>query len=198
MFEFAPDLDHVPLDTASVLELHLSINQPAIAAEGLDAQEARATFVSGRGARGVEAYVYLRMYTSNRGLVYRWSEPIDKSDYPDVQVGAVQFTESMGFMMEDMQFRRLAGDERERIAAEIEIFKPLAAAAPQVEAPAAPQELVELDAGVHLPEETVLDLSVDAPSTQAGYAPDTTPPPGAGNPLEDKNFKVFLRLLTSV
>lgn len=201
MFAFAADIQSVPLELASVLELHQSINRPAIAAEGLDAQESQATFVSGHGASGIEAYVYLRMFTANRGLIYKWTEPIDKSDYPDVQAGAIQFTESMGFMMEDMQFRRLPPDERERLADDLGVFKPLTAAAPQpppVEAASA-QELVDLDSGPHLaPDETVLELSLDAPSTQVGYAPDTTPPPGAENPLEDKNFKVFLRLLTSV
>lgn len=201
MFAYASDVECVPLELASVLELHQSINRPAIAAEGLDAQEAQATFVSGHGASGIEAYVYLRMFASNRGLTYRWTDPIDKSDYPDVQAGAIQFTESMGFMMEDMQFRRLPPDERERLADELGVFRPLAATPPPpppAEAANA-QALVDLDAGPHLvPEETVLDLSLDAPSTQVGYAPDKTPPPGAENPLEDKNFKVFLRLLTSV
>lgn len=201
MFVFAAELDYVPLDLASVLELHVSINQPAIAAEGLDAQEARATFVSGHGRSGIEAYVYLRMFSSNRGLVYRWYNRIEKADYPDVQQGAIEFTESMGFMMEDMQFRRLPPEEQQRLADETGIFKPLAAAPaepPPAEAADA-RELAGMDMGPALiPDETVLDLSLDAPSTQVGYAPDQTPQPGGENPLEDKNFKVFLRLLTSV
>lgn len=202
MFVFASELDCVPLDLASVLELHISINRPAIAAEGLDAQESQAAFVSGHGMSGIEAYVYLRMFASNRGLVYRWYNRIEKSDYPDVQQGAIEFTESMGFMMEDMQFRRLGAAERERLADELGLFKPVAAAPaePPPHEAADARELAELGEAPRslVPDETVLDLSLDAPATQVGYAPDTTPAPGGENPLEDKNFKVFLRLLTSV
>ncbi len=208
MFELSRGMAAVPLDPAGLLELYSSVNQPQIAADTLDAQEARAYFVTGRGRMGIEAYIYLHMLSSNAALVYRWMEPIDKSDYPLVQEQGVQFTESMGFMMEDLQIRRVDDTVRRNTLAGVPIFSPLAPRArPQPQAqPAstdagAGAEVVLLDnqPGDLEIEDSILELRPDAPPTQVGYiqAPAPPPQPQSADPLEDKNFKVFLRLLTS-
>lgn len=200
MFVFSPALAAVPLDLDSILELHISVNQPAIAAEGLDAQEACAYFISGRGPEGVAAYIYMHMLTSKKALIYEWDAPIDKSEYPEIHAAAVQFIESMGFMMDDLAFRRMPPEERERVAGSMPIFKPLVeTAAPQAEP--SQGDVVELAAGSQGPE-SIFELPVsEPPSTQAGYEANAAPEPApesAESPLEDKTFKVFLRLLTSV
>jgi hypothetical protein len=199
MFSFAPELDHVPLALDEVLELHVSVNRPQIAAEGLDAQEAHAFFVSGHGGGRIEAFIYLKMLTSSKALLYRWRGDLEKSDYPEVREAAIQFTESMGFMMEDMQFRRVADGEKRRLSQEYGVFAPLASAEKQSAVEAEEVVVLEPAPSMMLPEESILDLSLDAPSTQVGFeAPPRQPETSdVENPLDDKNFKVFLRLLTS-
>jgi hypothetical protein len=204
MFMFSPALGAVPLDAGALLELHMSVNQPAIAAEGLDAQEARAYFVSGHGPEGISAYVYLHMLSSQRALVYEWDAPIDKSEYPEIQAAVQQFTESMGFMMDDLQIRRRAPADRDRVIAELPIFAPLVPAAPEAPgaAPAEADDVVDLDAQgpvMLTGDESIYELVEPPASTQVAYeAAPAAPGAGDESPLEDKNFKVFLRLLTSV
>ena len=207
MFEFRSDLPVVPWDAEAVLEFYISANQPQISAEGEDAQEAQACFYSDRNGAEIKAYIALYMCASKRLLVYGWSEPITRSDYTDVQAAAIQFTESMGFMMDDLQMRKRDASERLELLRDFPGFTAAAASLSSDEA-AVEEDLetveeegvvVELDESQSLPpDETILDLQADLPSTQVdGRRPSIPKSAPAGDPLEDKNFKVFLRLLTS-
>jgi hypothetical protein len=206
VFELRDEMHAVPWDGEAVLEFYTSVNQPQISAQGHDAQEASACFYSSRSPEGIEAYIGLYMCTSNVLLVYQWAAPIGREDYTDVQTAAIEFTESMGFMMEDLQMRKRDLPERLEMLQNWVGFAQTAAAAEEesvvLEEDTGGDELiVELDAEQTLPpDETILDLQAEMPSTQVGGsrpASQAAAPADTGDPLEDKNFKVFLRLLTS-
>ncbi len=207
MYSLKEGQTHIELSPGEVLEVYASVNRIPIAAEGHDQQEARAFFCSGNGSRGINAFVYLMMLSDNEALIYPWDEPIAKSDYLDVRAAGLQFCESMGFMMEDWQLRQQTTGERKRIWDETSIFRPLPVG-PVVEQPQVlesesederTEEYTIDEAPRQLPpDETILDLALDASATQVVYTEKAPPPPqDEGDPLEDKNFKVFLRLLTS-
>ncbi len=203
MFELRTDLHEVPLKGESVLEVYASVNQPQIAAEDVDAQEASAYVVTGQTASGFGAFIFLWMRVSNRALIYGWDEPILRDDYQDVRDAGMQFTESMGFMMEDLMIRRHGATERKRILEALPVFAPLSGGGAVVEEPApeaAVEEVLILDEGGLPPDESILILPADMP-TQVGYRPATSDNQsvagGSSDPLDDKNLKVFLRLLAS-
>lgn len=202
MFELIADQQAVPLERDAVLEVFSAVNQPQIAAEGVDAQEAQAYICSGHHQGAFQVYIYLHMRASNIALVYAWDEPVTKAIYTDVRNDALQFTESMGFMMEDLSVRRLDPVERARLLSRLPIFSPLEQPEDEGAADEGEDVVVLEDMGQALPpDDSILVLRPDPASTQVDFNPSSsTGTQGnleTSDPLQDKNFKVFLRLLTS-
>ena len=108
--------------------------------------------------------------------------------------------------MEDRGVRRLSAEERDQLLNDFMLLQPLPEKAVAGPAKAQPEPaddaFVLLEANQNfLSNETILELSVEAPTTQVGYEREPRAQqeePTGEDPLEDKNFKVFLRLLTSV
>lgn len=196
MFELQRAVACLPFTPEEVLELHVSVNQPQVSAEGLS-EEARAYYCSGKGPHGLEAYIYLHMLASNRAVIYQWNAAIDKTEYMHVKGAAIEFTESMGFMMEDVQIRRMQPEQRFAALAATPLLAPLGGSGlspstlvvePETEVP------LELMPTAATDESIVVLTPASSEPTVAGYA-STTP---QDDPLQDKNLKVFFRLLTSV
>ena len=207
MYELLPGQQAVPLERDAVIEVFSAVNQPQIAAEGVEAQEAQAYICSGHHQGAFQVYIYLHMRVTNVALVYAWDEPVTKASYTDVRNDALQFTESMGFMMEDLSVRRLDPVERARLLSRLPIFTPLEPPENGDDSAVAGSEdddvVVLEDKGEALPpDDSILVLRPEPASTQVDFDPAASSQEAdqgleASDPLQDKNFKVFLRLLTS-
>lgn len=150
MFIPAPDLSQVPASPESLVAVIESINTPNVVLPGQDAEPTHAYIA---GLRNPDAsfsiYIYLLQTQSLRPAVYAF-EPrsIPLAQYPEVEAEALQFVESMGFMLDNLNFRRLPAEEQQSTFKRLACFKSSEELAAQHKALADPQDALEGLAGL--------------------------------------------------
>ncbi len=125
------------LDTAPslVVALLLSSNQPQVQARGRAAEAAQAAVVGLQRHDGsCEVAVALRLVGSGEQVIFA-SEPMAPASVPGALEHAMQFAESMGFLLDDTGWSRLSEAQREPLFARTNIFHP-----PREAAASAPAE----------------------------------------------------------
>ncbi len=136
MFTFDDRITSVPATRAQVVSLHQSINSPHLAVPGKAAGPAQAYILGLRGATGISLFVYLALVDAHDCAVY---VPAQKSLNPEefkVELAeALGFAESMGFMMDDLNFRTRPAADQDQLLKTLPPFqtgakKPALGAAP--------------------------------------------------------------------
>jgi hypothetical protein len=115
MYAADPRITFIPASREQVGSVFTSLNKPTIAVPGKSAQEVQAFVVgtaSGPGAFTV--YVYLFLTHTREAVVYVDGDRprVDAQGYPDAEAEALAFVESMGFMVEPMNFRSLTPEQQ--------------------------------------------------------------------------------------
>ena len=134
MFQADPTLPFVAASHDQVVTLVESINQPQISIPTKRAQSAQAFLCgvsNGDGTLSVYAVLYLR--ESGENVVYAHvPREVTVEDYRGAEAEGLQFLESMGFMLDNLNFRKMAPDQRQRTVQRVPAFsRPSAAAAPR-------------------------------------------------------------------
>jgi hypothetical protein len=109
----------------TILTLIQSINRPMVAAADLPAEETQAFIVSVQSPtdRSISAFIYLHLLQSNQCVIYRYSDaPFMGDRLEEAETEALDFVESMGFMMDNLRFNKLQSSEQEVLSKEIPIF----------------------------------------------------------------------------
>jgi hypothetical protein len=128
MFEIDPELKHIQATREQVVAIIESVNQPHVAIPGKAPQAAQA-FVTGVRNKNAtfSIYIYLYLAATQDCVVYTGPEPqFPLEGYRDQEAEALNFVESMGFMMENANFRNLAPPAQEELLARLPQFAPLA------------------------------------------------------------------------
>jgi hypothetical protein len=137
MFVVDPTVQHIQAGRDQIVTLVESINQPHVAVPGKPAQNAQAFVVGIRRPSGdFGLHVYLWLVQSQEAVVYS-PEPrtVPLEDYREVELEALQFCESMGFMTEPVGFRTLAPEAQDELLSRLPPFRePARPAAPAPEA----------------------------------------------------------------
>jgi len=136
MFRPEPRLRHLPVTREQVSALMESINQPQIQIPGRAAQAAMGHLVGVLNPNGsASVFVSLHLPSTGENVVYV-HEPreLAPAAYAEAERDALSFLESMGFMLDDLQFVKLAPESQEQTMRRIPLFTAPASAA----APAAP------------------------------------------------------------
>ncbi len=117
MFSIIPSLTFLEAGPEQVVFVAESINHPHVGVPGREAQATQGYVVGLRGDDGIPAvYVYLWLSRTREAVVYgRPADRLDDENYPQAEQDAIEFCESMGFMMEGMQFRELNVQAQEEI-----------------------------------------------------------------------------------
>ena len=128
MFSVDPELTHIDAAREQVVAIIESVNQPHVAIPGQQPQAAQA-FVAGiRNANAsFSLYVYLLLTAIQEPVIYASAQrqfPLES--YREFETEALNFVESMGFMMENVNFRNLAPDGQEELLGRLPIFAPIA------------------------------------------------------------------------
>ncbi|HCF56564.1 MAG TPA: hypothetical protein DFS52_01025 [Myxococcales bacterium] len=135
MFAADPRITHIPALREQVVSLSASLNKPHIAVPGRAAQEVQAYVVGIVAGGGFSLFVYLFLTSTFEAVVYVDHDRlrVDAQGYKDVETEAMAFLESMGFMMEPLNFRRLSPEQQDEVMKNVPCFtkdlKALAAAA---------------------------------------------------------------------
>jgi len=114
----------LPAVKEQVVQLYQSLNQPHLAVPGKSAGPATAYVLGLRGPSGFAVFVYLYLSDSGECAVYVPSSgtvPADK--YQAEEAEALGFVESMGFIMDNLNFRGRPADEQEMFIHSAPVFQ---------------------------------------------------------------------------
>jgi hypothetical protein len=128
-----------------VVALVESINQPQISVPGKPPQAVQAWLCGVRNAGGSRSvYAALHLLESDEAAIYV-HEPrqLSTDAYIAAEAEGLQFLESMGFILEDLNFRSMAPEQQDRALARVQaLARPSAAA--RGARPAGPDALARL------------------------------------------------------
>lgn len=123
MFTYDERIRGLPASREQVLTLFASLNSPHLAIPGKAAGPANAYIVGLRGAQGLAVFVYLFLGETQDCAVY---VPDRRNLRPDEFQGeeseALGFVESMGFMMDNLNFRGRPAGEQEELLKTLPVF----------------------------------------------------------------------------
>ncbi len=124
MYEIHPELKSIQTSSEQIVAIIESINNPMVAAAGKPLEPAKAFIVGVRNASGLfSIYVYLHLLQSKECLIYLHDPAeIPMESYHDIELEALQFVESMGFMVDNLNFRNLTVDQRDELMQHLPLF----------------------------------------------------------------------------
>lgn len=125
MFHPDPSRSFVDVDPALVAALYQSVNQTTVLVPGQTSAMARAVVVGHRLAEGFEVVIGLHLVESGRHLVFvRDDAPVlDGEGARDAARDALGFVESMGFFMENVNWKQLAPADRTDLLDSLKVFE---------------------------------------------------------------------------
>jgi hypothetical protein len=126
VFQPEPSLTWVPAAREAVVAVVESINQPQVSIPGKASQQVFGHLVGIRNGNGsFSIYVAIHLPKSGENVVYVHDRrQLTVDEYRDVEVEGLQFLESMGFMLDNLNFRNLAAEAQERTLKRIPLFSP--------------------------------------------------------------------------
>jgi hypothetical protein len=125
MFGVDSRLHHLAAQRSDVIAIYASLNQPHIGVPGKTAQEAQAFIISTRNASGhFSIFVTLHLTKTHELVHYTDSDQpeVPKEGYRDAEADAVGFVESMGFMLDNLNYRSLPPDQQDNLIATLPPF----------------------------------------------------------------------------
>jgi hypothetical protein len=135
-FKPEPSINFIPVQREQVVAVVESINQPQVSVPGKASQQVFGHLCGIRNANGsFSIYVALHLPRTGENVVYVHDRgQLTVEQYRDVEIEGLHFLESMGFMLDNLNFRNLAAEVQESTLKRIPLFSPTR---PRVEAPAA-------------------------------------------------------------
>jgi hypothetical protein len=126
VFQPEPSLTWIPAARETVVAIVESINQPQVSIPGKASQQVFGHLVGVRNANNTfSIYVGLHLPKSGENVLYVHARrQLTVEEYRDVEVEGLQFLESMGFMLDNLNFRNLAPDAQDKTLNRIPLFAP--------------------------------------------------------------------------
>lgn len=124
MFNLDERLKGLPAVKEQVVSLYQSLNQPHLAIPGKKAGPATAFVLGLRGPQGFAAFVYLYLHESAECAVYVPSNgTVAAERYEGEEAEALGFVESMGFIVDNLNFRGRPPDEQDAFIKTLPVFQ---------------------------------------------------------------------------
>jgi hypothetical protein len=117
-------MTHVPVSRERVVAVIESINQPQISIPTKLPQSVQAHLVGLRNPDGTfSIHVGLYLRQSGENVIYSHDRrDLALEAYPEVELEGLQFLESMGFMLDNTNFRNLAPEAQEQTLRRVPMF----------------------------------------------------------------------------
>jgi hypothetical protein len=133
VFRPDPGIQYIPATREQVVAIVESINQPAVSIPGRPVQTCAGQLCGIRNANGsFSIFVGLFVPATGENVIYasdrRQLTTVD--EYRDVELEGLQFLESMGFMLDNLNYRNLPADAQEKTLRRIPLFSPSRGPAP--------------------------------------------------------------------
>ncbi len=189
MFRPDPSLTFVDVTRDQVVSIIESINHPHVGVPGYAPQVTSAYVVGRRNPSGNFAIlIYLHLTETNEAVLYVHDlAEVGVAEFPDVEAEALTFVESMGFMVDNVNYRNLSPLQQDEILESLPCFRPDISAY----VPAGSESEPESDPLAELEEDTadILDLDEEAiigePETAFELEPAPAPMPDVLEELQE-------------
>lgn len=124
MYTIDDRLGGLPAVKDQVVQLYQSLNAPHLAVPNRRAGPASGYVLGLRGPKGFAVFVYLYLAESGECAVYVPSERTVEADrYQAEEAAALTFVESMGFIMDNLNFRGRPPEEQEQLLRTLPVFQ---------------------------------------------------------------------------
>jgi hypothetical protein len=132
VFTPEPSIQYVPAARDQVVAIVEAINQPQVSIPGKPPQSVSGVLCALRNANGsFSVVVALHLPRSAENVVYlHQRRQVSAEEYRAVQEEGLHFLESMGFMLDNLNFRNLAADQQEALMRRLPLFSPPPAGGP--------------------------------------------------------------------
>lgn len=149
MFTVDESLRSLSATRDQVVSLYQSLNSPHLAIPGRQAGPARAFIVGLRSTAGFSVYVYLHLAEVPDCAIYVSRRRVVSSEaYRGEEDEALAFVESMGFMMDNKNFRGLPAERQNQLLHALPVFRrELKREVTKPGAPAAPPPVAQPQSG---------------------------------------------------
>ena len=125
MFEPDPSIAYIPASREQVVALVESINQPQVSIPGKEPQSVQGFLCGLRNEDGnFSIFVSLFLPRSGENVVYvSERREVGMEEYRDVEIEGLHFLESMGFMLDNLNFRNLAPAQQVETLKRVPLFQ---------------------------------------------------------------------------
>jgi len=126
VFTPEPSIQYIPATRDQVVALIEGINQPQISIPGKEPQVVSGHLCALRNANGTfSVVVALHLPRSGENVVYLHDRrQVPAEAYREVQDEGLHFLESMGFMLDNLNFRNMAADLQDATLGRLPLFSP--------------------------------------------------------------------------
>jgi type IV pilus assembly protein PilF len=123
MFNEDPARTHVSAGRDMIVALYESTNQPLVQVPGKSAQAAQAAIVASRLGRGYEIVIALTFLDTAENVLYAPDQLVDDAGLPENIEEALNFAESMGFILDSAGWAALDGERRDELRSRLPAFR---------------------------------------------------------------------------
>jgi type IV pilus assembly protein PilF len=124
MFTFDERIRGLPAVKEQVVQVHQSLNSPHLAVPGRRAGPSTAWVLGLRGQHGYAVFVYLYLSDSGECAVYApQNRQLAAEAFAGEESDALAFVESMGFIMDNLNFKARTVDEQDQMLSALPVFQ---------------------------------------------------------------------------
>jgi len=126
VYELLDQVHHLEVTRENVVAIIESINRPMVAASGRSLEPAKSYIVGMRNAASGQfaIYIYLYLTDSNDSLIYLHDPAeIPMDSYHEQELEALSFVESMGFMVDNVNFRSMSPEQQNHVLQTMPVFQ---------------------------------------------------------------------------
>ena len=124
MFTADPRFRHLPARREHIAAIHVSVNSPALTLPGKPNQPVQAAVVGICSGNRFGVFIHLFLTQSLEPIVYvdATRSTVQASDYRALEEDGLAFVESLGFIMESLNYRVLPAEEQEQLLKTLPCF----------------------------------------------------------------------------
>lgn len=124
VFRPEPSISHLPVVKEQVVAIIESINQPQISVPGKSSQLVTSHLCGVRNPNGsFSIYVGLHLTKTGENVIYvNERAQLSVEEYREVEVEGLHFLESMGFMLDNLNFRNMSPELQDATLRRVPLF----------------------------------------------------------------------------
>ncbi len=124
MYDAHPEMKAISVGREQVISLIKSINSPIVAAAGKQPEPAKAYIIGCANPSGMfTIFIYLHLVQSKECVIYLPEQTeVARDSFHATELEALQFVESMGFMVDNLNYHAMSPEQRSSLLKSLPVF----------------------------------------------------------------------------